>query len=217
MSMGWDEAIAVVDAAAPSSSERRTQARKAACAAPSLLQAAALERARTGDREAFRLLVLEHQARVYSLAARMLGRREDAQELTQDVFLSLHRALASIVSAVHLRHWLQRTVCHRAIDRLRARPSMPLLPLEAAESVQDSTSYPDPGTARVLRALIEQLAPMARAAMLLRYQEDLDPSEIAQVLGVPLNTIKSHLRRSLSWMRRRCSEMHCIAGGEADD
>ena len=147
----------------------------------------------------------------------MLASREDAQELTQDVFLALHRSLESIESAAHLRHWLHRTVCHRAIDRLRRRPSLQLLPLEAADTVEDATTHADPTTARVLRGLIEQLPATPRAVMLLRYQEDLDPSEIAQVLGVPLNSVKSHLRRSLSWMRRRCSQLQCIAGGGADD
>ncbi len=147
----------------------------------------------------------------------MLGRREDAQELAQDVFLSLHRSLKSIESSAHLRHWLRRTVCHRAIDRLRRRPSMQLLPLEAAEAIEDLASEGDPSTGRLLRGLIEQLQPMAKAVMLLRYQEDLDPTEIAQVLGMPLNTIKSHLRRSLGWMRRRCSQLQFIASGGADD
>ena len=92
-----------------------------------------------------------------------------------------------------------------------------MLPLEAADAIEDSATLPDPSTERLLRRLIEQLAPMPRAVMLLRYQEDLDPSEIAQVLGMPLNTIKSHLRRSLGWMRRRCSQLQFIAGGGADD
>lgn len=206
------EHLAVVDGAATPLSPKRTDRP----AAPELY-AAALERARAGDREAFRILVLAHQSRVYSLAARMLGRREDAQELTQDVFLLLHRSLSSIVSSAHLRHWLHRTVCHRAIDRLRRRPTMRLLPLEAAEAIEERAADEDPSTARLLRALIEQLQPMAKAVMLLRYQEDLDPTQIAHVLGIPLNTVKSHLRRSLTWLRRRCSQLQFISGGGADD
>jgi RNA polymerase sigma-70 factor, ECF subfamily len=209
--------MAVADGAATSLSDAHRAGGAEPPTADMLLQAAALERARAGDLEAFRVLLRAHQSRVYSLAARMLASHEDAQELTQDVFLSLHRSLASIVSSAHLRHWLHRTVCHRAIDRLRRRPSMQLLPLEAADAIEDSAKPQDPSTERLLRRLIEQLAPMPRAVMLLRYQEDLDPSEIAQVLGMPLNTIKSHLRRSLGWMRRRCSQLQFIAGGGADD
>jgi RNA polymerase sigma-70 factor (ECF subfamily) len=215
--MRCDE-VAVADGAATSLSDARNAGNPDASKADTLFQTAALERARAGDLEAFRVLLLAHQSRVYSLAARMLASHEDAQELTQDVFLSLHRSLASIASPAHLRHWLHRTVCHRAIDRLRRRPSMQPLPLEAADAIEDSATTPqDPSTERLLRGLIEQLAPMPKAVMLLRYQEDLDPSEIAQVLGMPLNTIKSHLRRSLGWMRRRCSQLQFIAGGGADD
>jgi RNA polymerase sigma-70 factor, ECF subfamily len=212
VSMRCQDMAAVDGAATPLSPERADRP-----PAPELYAAAVLERARVGDREAFRILVLAHQSRVYGLAARMLGRREDAQELTQDVFLSLHRSLSSIASSAHLRHWLHRTVCHRAIDRLRRRPALQLLPLEAAEAIEDRASDEDPSTGRLLRGLIEQLQPMAKAVMLLRYQEDLDPTEIAQVLGVPVNTVKSHLRRSLTWLRRRCSQLQFITGGGADD
>jgi RNA polymerase sigma-70 factor (ECF subfamily) len=217
VSIRWDDMALASGARLPLSSEGGPDdAQPPAAARP--LQAVALERARAGDREAFRSLMLAHQSQVYTLAVRMLTSREDAQELTQDVFLSLHRSLASIVSAAHLRHWLRRTVCHRAIDRLRRRSSMQMLPLESAEMIEDAAARdPDPSTARWLRGLIEQLQPMAKAVVLLRYQEDLDPTEIAQVLGVPVNTIKSHLRRSLSWMRRRHGQLHLIADGGADD
>jgi len=195
---------------------RRTDADVAPTAA-TRSEAAALARAQAGDRNAFRTVVLTQQARVYGIALRMLGRREDAQELAQDVFLTLHRSLHSIVSPAHLRHWLHRTVCHRAIDRLRSRSALQLLPLEAAAAIEEPATGGDPADQRLLRQLIEQLQPMAKAVMLLRYQEDLDPAEISQVLGVPLNTVKSHLRRSLTWMRQRCGQLQCVEGGEAHD
>ena len=56
---------------------------------------------------------------------------------------------------------------------------------------------------RQLRALIAQLPASARAVVLLRYQEDLDPSEIARTLEMPINTVKSHLKRSLEQLRER--------------
>jgi hypothetical protein len=82
-------------------------------------EVADLQRARAGDRPAFRRLVLVHQDRVYSLALRITGHHADAEELAQDAFLQLHGALAQVTSPDHLKHWLLRTVAHRAIDRLR--------------------------------------------------------------------------------------------------
>ena len=56
---------------------------------------------------------------------------------------------------------------------------------------------------RNLEDLVSQLPPAARAVVLLRFQEDMDPVEIAEALEMPVNTVKSHLRRSLAWLRER--------------
>jgi RNA polymerase sigma-70 factor (ECF subfamily) len=165
-----------------------------------------LERARRGDLVAFRNLMLANQSRIFSIALRFTGQRTDAEELLQDVFLQLHSALAQIENIEHLRHWLLRAIAHRCIDRLRRaarRPrlvSMASLPTSVEPSVADGEA--DPMVGARLRQLLLELAPDARAVMLLRFQEDLDPTEIATVLAMPVATVKSHLRRSLEWLRR---------------
>lgn len=162
-----------------------------------------LARAQAGEPAAFRELLRAHQDAIYSLALRLLGVREDAEELAQDVFVALHRHLAAISSPAHLRFWLRRAVCHRAIDRLRRRPALADLPLEAAGDLSAAQADGDPLLRRALLRLVGQLAPLPRAVLLLRYQEDLDPGEIAEVLDVPVNTVKSHLKRSLAKLRER--------------
>jgi RNA polymerase sigma-70 factor (ECF subfamily) len=166
----------------------------------------ALVRAQQGELAAFRELIRAHQDTVYTLALRMLKVPEDAEELAQDVFVSAHRHLSKIVSDEHLLFWLRRTVCHRAIDRLRRRPRHPPLPLDGAEEMPHPDVSHDPLLERHLRQMVLQLPPMARAVILLRYQEDLDPPDIAGVLGMPLNTVKSHLKRSLASLRVGCAE-----------
>lgn len=163
--------------------------------------AQALLLAQAGTPRGFRELVRTHQASVYSLALRLLGVREDAQELAQDVFLQLHRSLADISSTSHLAFWLRRVVCHRAIDRLRRRSAPPAVPLEAAEPLEAPHTPTDPLLEHELQRQVARLAPMARAVVLLRYQEDWDPPQIARALDLPLNTVKSHLRRSLATLR----------------
>lgn len=170
---------------------------------PSALLEGALARARQGELAAFQELIRAHQDTVYSLALRMLKVPEDAEELAQDVFVSAHRHLGKITSAAHLLFWLRRTVCHRAIDRLRRRPH-PAVPLESAGEVALPEAATDPLLERHLRDLVQRLPAAARAVVLLRYQEDLDPSEIASTLGIPLNTVKSHLKRSLASLRTGC-------------
>ncbi len=173
---------------------------------PAIPQAAAsllndLQAAQRGEQAAFARLVRAHQARVFSVALRLTGRREDAEELAQDAFVQLHAALPQIHSTAHLLHWLLRTISHRSIDRLRARERSPrLVQIDAMEHAAEESAL-DPLWSRRLRALLAQLPAAPRAVVLLRFQEDLEPTQIAAVLDMPVNTVKSHLRRSLEWLR----------------
>ena len=159
--------------------------------------------ARAGDTTAFVRLVRQHQARVFSVALRMTGRREDAEELAQDTFMGLYGQLRNLESAAHVRHWVCRTVTHRAIDLLRGRARRPQSvtrdPLLLEVPIEDAGG--DPLLHRTLRALLLRLPEMPRAVLVLRFQEDLDPLDIAGILDLPINTVKSHLRRSLDWLR----------------
>lgn len=161
-----------------------------------------LRQAQGGDVTAFARIVRMHQARVFSLAMRLCQGREDAEEVAQDAFVQLHAALDRITDAAHLKHWLLRTVTHRAIDRSRAQSRRPaVVPLEVVAEPAAQEAEEDPLAQRQLLALIDGLQPDARAVLLLRFQEDLDPLEIARVLEIPHNTVKSHLRRALESLR----------------
>jgi RNA polymerase sigma-70 factor, ECF subfamily len=162
-----------------------------------------LSRALAGEAAAFRTLVLRYQRSVYSLAVRMLADRHLAEDLAQEVFLQLHRSLRSIESEAHLAFWLRRVTLHRALDRLRRSRIGQAVPLEEAAELIDERGEVDPLLQRRLRALLAELPPAQRAVMLLRYQEDLDPMDIARTLKMPTNTVKSHLKRALTLLRER--------------
>jgi RNA polymerase sigma-70 factor, ECF subfamily len=161
-----------------------------------------LTRALAGEAAAFAALVRDQQRSVYSLALRMLCDRQKAEDLAQEVFLQLHRNLASIESMTHLGFWLRKVTLNRAIDRLRREPKLEVLPLAAADAVADAGLDDDPLLVRRLRQLVNQLPPAPRAVLLLRYQEDLDPTDIARTLSMSINTVKSHLKRSLALLRK---------------
>jgi len=165
-----------------------------------------LSRALAGETAAFGALVREQQPSVYSLAARMLSDRQKAEDLAQEVFLRLYRNLASISSAAHLAFWLRRVTVNGAIDRLRRGNPYQTVPLEAAADLASASEDEDPLVQSRLRLLLQQLAPAPRAVLLLRYQEDLDPSEIARTLSMSVNTVKSHLKRSLATLRESIGE-----------
>ena len=162
-----------------------------------------LSRAIAGESAAFTVLVRNHQRSVYSLALRMLSDRHKAQDLAQDVFLQLHRSLAAIESDAHLSFWLRKVTINRAIDRLRREPKYESVPLEENLNLVIDAHDRDPLLQRRLRELVGRLLPAPRAVMLLRYQEDLDPMEIARILDMPPNTVKSHLKRSLATLREQ--------------
>jgi RNA polymerase sigma-70 factor, ECF subfamily len=164
-----------------------------------------LTQALAGERAAFAALVRQHQRSVYSLALRMLSDRHAAEDLAQEVFLQLYRSLSALSSEAHLGFWLRRVTMHRAIDRLRRAPRLESRAEELA-AVASETEPADPLLERRLRALVRELPAAARAVVLLRYQEDLDPVDIARTLRMPLNTVKSHLRRSLAQLRERFDE-----------
>jgi RNA polymerase sigma-70 factor, ECF subfamily len=176
-------------------------------AAEGAASALELAKAQGGSELAFAQLIRAHERSVYSLALRALGNAAEAEELAQDVFLQLYQDLDRIESMAHLAHWLRRTASHRVIDRLRQRARRPSVqPLEesecstAAEDVEGSAEA-DPLLVGRLRRHLAGLAAIPRLVVILRYQEDLDPSEIARMLDVSLNTVKSHLRRSLARLR----------------
>jgi len=199
--------LSAAAASAPGSSESATGAMPSAVSAP---ETDRLARARGGELAAFRELIRAYQDAVYTLALRMLRVPEDAEELAQDVFVSAHRHIGGIESETHLLFWLRRTVCHRAIDRLRRRLPRLSVTLDSAAEMpgpDGPDTGGDPLLERRLREMVERLPPAARAVVLLRYQEDLDPPEIARMLDMPLNTVKSHLKRSLALLRRRCDEL----------
>lgn len=167
-----------------------------------------LEGSVIGNELAFEQIVRQHQGMVFSLAYHFLRDRSLAEELAQEVFLNLHQNLRSIKSPEHLTFWLRKVTSHRCIDqvrRLKVRPQVSLEDVAEPMAPVSNATENDLFLSEMLRRVVETLPEKAKLVVILRYQEDLDPSEIAKVLEMPLNTVKSHLRRSLSTLRDRLS------------
>ena len=124
---------------------------------------------------------------VFSLAVRFLRDREGAEELAQDVFLQIYQQLGRIESSSHATWWLRRAICHRCIDEVRKRKLRPRVGLEDAPEPAARDAQRDPLLQDQLRRLVESLPEKARAVVLLRYQEDMDPREIAEMLEMPIS------------------------------
>jgi RNA polymerase sigma-70 factor (ECF subfamily) len=140
---------------------------------------------------------------VYSLAWRFLHDRGLAEEVAQEVFLSLHRNLRGIRSTAHAVCWLRKVTAQRAIDEGRKRSRRPGVALELVAEPAAGEPARDPMLQETLRRMVASLPEAPRMVMVLRYQEDLDPLEIAKTLEMPLGTVKSHLQRSLALLREK--------------
>jgi RNA polymerase sigma-70 factor (ECF subfamily) len=151
----------------------------------------------------FSELMREHRAMVFSVLWHFLHDRDLAEELAQDVFLSLHKNLAGIETPAHAGFWLRKVAVQRAIDAARKRRRRPQVALEDVAEPSVRPAAGDPMLGGMLRRLIATLPETPRMAMILRYQEDLDPSEIAETMGIPLGTVKSHIQRSLALLREK--------------
>jgi RNA polymerase sigma-70 factor (ECF subfamily) len=165
----------------------------------------ALARSAQGDQLAFAEIVSRHQAMVFSLACHFLRDRSVAEELAQEVFLNLHQNLSAIQSPAHLTFWLRKVTAHRCIDQTRRQKVRPQVSLEDVPEPSTPPDEDDLLLSEMLRRVVDTLPEKPRMVVILRYQEDLDPTEIAQVLGMPVNTVKSHLRRSLAMLREKLS------------
>src|SRR6266404_8700105 len=141
-----------------------------------------LERSALGDQVAFEQIVRQHQGMVFSLACHYLRDRSLAEELAQEVFLNLHQNLHTIKSPEHLTFWLRKVTSHRCIDQARRQKVRPQVSLEDVPEPIATYAENDLLLSEMLRRVVETLPEKARMVVRLRYQEDLDASEIAKVL-----------------------------------
>lgn len=155
------------------------------------------------DETRFAAIVREHQAMVFSIALHVVGRRDLAEELAQDVFVQLYQRIHTIQSPAHLKFWLRKTAAHRAIDCARREPGARWVSLDGTGEPAGRSLGEDPFAKERLQRLLSSLAPKARMMVVLRYQEEMEPREIAEVLNMPVNTVKSSLHRSLAILRAK--------------
>ncbi|MBM3321551.1 MAG: sigma-70 family RNA polymerase sigma factor [Candidatus Eisenbacteria bacterium] len=167
-------------------------------------------RARAGEEGAFRSLLRRHQRDVFNLAFRILRNREDAEDAAQEVFLRIYRSLEQYDPERPFRNWLLRITHNLCIDWLRRRRIATVSlgePLRQDEG-EIEWELPDPSAADPLETLlgkeerelveeaIAKLGPTLRSAIVLRHVQGLRYEEIADVLGIPLGTVKVRLFRA---------------------
>jgi RNA polymerase sigma-70 factor (ECF subfamily) len=161
-----------------------------------------------GDREAFGELVRRHRDRLWRVALRTLGDRDDAADAVQDALVSAYRAAAGYRGDAAVTTWLHRIVVNACLDLARRRAARPSVPLDSPGAEGDVAVgvAPDPleqqeTTTEVLRALRALPAEQAAAVVLVDI-EGFPVAEAAAILDTPVGTVKSRCARGRAHLAR---------------
>lgn len=160
------------------------------------------------DERAYRRAVLEHKDCVFGYAARLLAHAEDARDVAQEALVRLWVHRAKVEEPAGARAWLLRTAHNLCLDRLRAGQPASGEALELSAIADARTASPEAKASHremgeALAAALAKLSPRDRAVLLLRDVEGLAYEEIAQILEVPLGTLKAILHRARERARAR--------------
>jgi RNA polymerase sigma-70 factor (ECF subfamily) len=166
-----------------------------------------------GAAACFDELVRRYSGPIYAFILRMVGRPEDADDLTQDLFVQLLKSLPSARPDLPLRPWVYVIARNKALDHLKRKRALLFSSLAAGEhdlGVEDRFEDAEPlpeelaeraGLRDLLQAAIGALPPRYRTVVALRYSTDLTFAEIGAVLELPENTVKTHFQRAKGMLR----------------
>jgi RNA polymerase sigma-70 factor (ECF subfamily) len=168
--------------------------------------AALMRRIAGGDETALAAVYDRYARLVYSVALRVLGHADVAEEVLQDIFYQLWRSASTFnPSRGSLSGWLLVCARNRAISRLRGRAAEPEAELREQTAVLKMNLEDDLVQAQQIsrvRAALEKLQPAQRQALELAYFEGLTHTEIARRTGEPLGTVKTRLRAAVDFLKR---------------
>ena len=182
---------------------RRTQSEK-------LAEAAAIERAKQGDAEAFEALYNLHKRRVYSLCLRMTANTAMAEDLTQEAFLQLFRKIGTFRGESAFSTWLHRMAVNVVLMQLRKK-GLPLTPLEETMQGEEDSPKKEPGGEDMrlagsidrlrLEEAVSALPPGYRTVFVLHDVEGYEHNEIAEMVGCSIGNSKSQLHKARMKLR----------------
>lgn len=173
-----------------------------------------------GEEEAFDEIVTRFQGRVYAVAYRVLGNREDALDVAQEVFLKVHRKIGSWQPTGGFLPWVLRMATNHSIDQLRRRKRYPEQPLDDAFTPASEGAAVEPvsmNTSTEVRAreiedrvrkALPVLSPAQREVFLLRHYEGLQLAEIADSMGCTVGSVKVHLFRALKKLQTELKDLY---------
>lgn len=169
---------------------------------------------KSGDRQAFNLLVTEYQQRVINISYSMLSDREEAYDAAQEVFVKIYRYIGNFRGDSSLSTWIYRITKNVCSDFLRKRREAVISLDEEDEKkieIGDTSYFPEKHSERaemlrVLKNAMERLDENSRMVITLYETEDLSYDEISDILNLPVGTVKSRLNRAREKLKNILSE-----------
>jgi RNA polymerase sigma-70 factor (ECF subfamily) len=166
-----------------------------------------------GDRDAFGELVRRHRDRLWAVALRTLGDREEAADAVQDALISAYRSAGRFRGDSAVTTWLHRIVVNACLDRVRRRAARPTVPLADTDPVPAGPV--DSDTALDVRAALLRLPEDQRIALILVDVQGYQVAEVAAILGVPEGTVKSRCARGRARLAALLGHLRNPTGGRA--
>lgn len=171
------------------------------------MEAAWVRRGARGDRAALAAIVRAHQDRVYRFLLRLSADPDLALDLAQETFIRAFGALGTFRAGASLNPWLFKIAHRLFLDHVRAkRPTEPLDELLAAEPGSLDPAIEGLADAEAVNAALAKLPVNWREALVLRHFHDLEYETIAEILEVPVGTVKTWLHRGRDRLRQELSE-----------
>jgi len=164
-----------------------------------------LRQLRAGSHQAFETLLAQQERRVYTLALHLLGHPAEAEDVTQDTFIEVHRALPTFREQSRLDTWVCRIAVNLCLQRRRKRTvaTTDLWPDDLSAPAQDDPVQRTLGgeLQAVIAQAVETLPEAQRDVFILHEMEGWSYSEVAASLGCPVGTVKSRLSAALARLR----------------
>jgi RNA polymerase sigma-70 factor, ECF subfamily len=160
--------------------------------------------AQKGDLKAFEQLLFLYEKRIYTYIYGFVNQKYDAEDLTQETFVKLYKNIRNIDTEKSFKSWLYKIATNTVYDWLRRKKITPVMlelneeiaELEEAETMDDNSPYDNEEKKRLVDDALNVVKPAHKKILHLFYREDLGYKEIAEVLNIPLNTVKTNLRRA---------------------
>lgn len=181
-----------------------------------VMEARLVALAREGERDAFAQLVDNYKGKLFHLAFRMLGNRQEAEDVVQETFMRMYEHLSRYDSSHKFSTWIYRITTNLCIDRLRRRKAAYSLDADLAEgqgldgysllpSADHSPEQQLVLTERqhVVKQAMDALPAKYKSAMALKYYQDLSLQEISDILHIPVSTVKTRIHRGRDYLRRK--------------